>query len=48
MLRGTSRNAKKTAQAIENILLDNHWLESKKKKQGLPELLYLIICLSEK
>jgi len=48
MLRGTARKAKEMAQYIRNRLLENHWLESKKKKLCLPEILALFICLSKK
>jgi hypothetical protein len=47
MFRGTLRKAVKTAQYIQCILLENHWLESKKKKLCLPEILTLFICKSE-
>jgi transposase len=46
MLRSTYRKAEETAQYIRNRLLENHWLESKKKKLCLPEILQLIICNS--
>ena len=48
MLRGTALKAMKMAQYIRNRLLENHWLESKKKKLCLPDILALFICLSEK
>jgi len=48
MLRGTDRKAKEIAQYIRDRLLENHWLESKKKKLCLPEILHLIICSSQK
>jgi hypothetical protein len=48
MLRGTYPKAKQTAKYIQNILLKNHWLESKNKKICFPEILQLIICESEK
>ena len=48
ILRSTHRKAEETAQYIQNRLLENHWLESKKKKLCLPEILELFICLSEK
>jgi len=47
MLRGTWGKAKEIAQYIQNRLLENHWLESKKKKLCFPELLRLIVCESE-
>jgi len=46
MLRGTVREAKEKAQYIQERLWENHWLESKKKKLCLPEILQLIICTS--
>jgi hypothetical protein len=46
MLRGTYRKAREIARYIENRLLKNHWLESKKKKLCFPEILQLIICTS--
>jgi transposase len=48
MLRGTGRKARETAQYIQDRLLKNHWLESKKKKLCFPEILQLIICESKK
>jgi hypothetical protein len=48
MLRGTRRQALQTAQFIQCILLENHWLESKRKKLCLPEILSLFICVSDK
>ena len=48
MLRGTYRKAKEMAQYIQGRLLENHWLESKKKKLCFPEILQLIVCESEK
>jgi hypothetical protein len=48
MLRSTYRKAGETARYIRNRLLENHWLESKKKKLCLAEILELFICLSEK
>ena len=48
MLRGTGRKAQETAQYIQDRLLKNHWLESKKKKLCFPEILQLIICESKK
>jgi len=48
MLRGTDRKAKEKARYIRDRLWENHWLESKKKKLCLPEILHLIICTSQK
>jgi len=48
ILRGTNRIAKEKAQYIQDRLWENHWLESKKKKLCLPEILQLIICISQK
>jgi hypothetical protein len=48
MLRGTCRKAMEIAQDIRDRLSENHWLESKKKKLCLPEILLLIICMSQK
>jgi len=48
MFRGTWRKARETAQYIQSKLVENHWLESKKKKLCFPEILQLIICESEK
>jgi transposase len=48
MLRSTNRKAEVTARYVRNRLLENHWLESKKKKVCLPEIIGLFICLSEK
>ena len=48
MLRGTRYRAKKMAQYIQGRLLENHWLESKKKKLCLPEILQSFICISKK
>ena len=48
MLRGTYRKAMEIAQQIQNRLLKNHWLESKKNKLCFPEILQLIICKSQK
>jgi transposase len=47
MLRGTRTEAKKAALYILRMLAQNHWLESKKNKQCLPEILILFIWLSE-
>jgi len=48
MIRGTNYKAKKIAQYIQDRLGENHWLESKKEKLCLPEILQLIICTSKK
>ena len=48
ILRSTYRKAEETAQYIRNRLMENHWLESKKKKLCFPEILELFICISEK
>ena len=47
MLRGSFRDAKKTEQYIRKKLSRNHWLESKNKKKCFPELLEIIIYISE-
>jgi len=48
MLRGTVRKAKEMTKYIRSRLLENHQLESKKKKLCLPEILTLFICISGK
>jgi hypothetical protein len=48
ILRGTRYKAQKMAQYIQDKLLDNHWLESKKGKSCLPEILQSFICVSKK
>lgn len=48
MIRGSYRNALETVSYIRNRLSENHWLESKKKKLCFPEILELIICISQK
>ena len=48
MLRQTYNKAKEITLYIRNRLYQNHWLESKKKKLCLPEILQLIICESPK
>jgi len=47
MFRETRSKSKEIAQNIQKRLLDNHWLESKKKKLCFPEILQLFICVSE-
>lgn len=47
LLRGSSRKAKETEQYIRKTLSRNHWLESKNKKKCFPELLEIIIFISE-
>jgi hypothetical protein len=48
LFRGTYPKAIETVHYIRNRLAENHGLESKKKKSCLPEILELIICLSQK
>jgi len=48
MLRETYKKAIEIAEYIQNRLSEHHWLESKKKKLCLPEILELIICISKK
>ena len=48
IFRGTVRKAKEIAEGLQKRLLQNHWLESKKKKLCLPEILTLLIGVSEK
>ena len=48
VLRESSRKVKETEQYIRKALSRNHWLESKNKKKCFPELLEIIISLSEK
>jgi len=48
MLRAGSRKAKETERDIRKSLSRNHWLESKNKKKCFPDLLEIIISLSEK
>jgi hypothetical protein len=48
MFRQTYRETKIIAQNIMKRLSENHWLESKKKKQCFPEIIELFICKSEK
>ena len=46
LFRGTYHKAKQAALYIQGRLLKNHWMESKKNKLCLPEILQLIICKS--
>ena len=46
MLRGSVRKAREMAHYIQDRLGDNHWLESKKKKLCLPDILQLFICIT--
>ncbi|KAA6344141.1 hypothetical protein EZS27_000695 [termite gut metagenome] len=48
MFRQNYRKMTITAQNIMKRLSENHWLESKKKKQCFPEIIELFICKSEK
>jgi hypothetical protein len=48
LFRGTKRKSRETAQYILNRLAENHWLESKKKKLCLPEILMLFVCVPQK
>ena len=48
MLRGSRSETLKTALYIRDRLSKNHWLESKKNKSCLPEIIELLICLSDK
>ena len=47
MFRATYHKAKQASLYIQEKLLDNHWLESKKNKLCLPEILQLIACISK-
>ena len=48
MFRGTYQKAKKMALYIQERLLEDHWLERKKKKTGLSEIFELLFCLTDK
>ena len=48
MFCGVSRKFKEIAQHIHNVLSEDHLLESKNKKICFPEILQLLICISEK
>jgi hypothetical protein len=48
LFRAGKRNSVKAAEYIHKRLLENHWLESNKKKGGFPEILQRLLCVCEK
>jgi hypothetical protein len=48
MFRHSRQRCIQTALYLQSKLSEDHWLEGKKNKLSLPEILYLFICNSEK